>query len=111
MWGMAMTLLALPMVGRLTRGYQPPPAPTQRRRMLRAIRIGDGRPQLSAAAPGFHLRLSYAFGHPPARRGESARAAVGGQLVAQPLSAWSNIVGSLYAGACVSRYRSNMCWR
>ena len=85
MWGMAaMTLLALPMVGRLTRGYQPPPAPTRRRRVLRAIRTAMADRKASAAAPEFSP-AAFALllvTHLPGE-GESVRpAAVGGQLVA-----------------------------
>lgn len=110
MWGMAaMTLLALPMVGRLTRGYQPPPAPsTAEGGVLRAIRTAMADRSylllhLGFFTCGFHI--AFLVTHLP---GEVNLCGLPPSVASWSLAiiGLSNIVGSLYAGACVSRYRS-----
>lgn len=110
MWGMAaMTLLALPMVGRLTRGYQPPPAPSAAEGgVLRAIRTAMADRSylllhLGFFTCGFHI--AFLVTHLP---GEVNLCGLPPSVASWSLAiiGLSNIVGSLYAGACVSRYRS-----
>ena len=110
MWGMAaMTLLALPMVGRLTRGYQPPPAPSAAEGgVLRAIREAMADRSylllhLGFFTCGFHI--AFLVTHLP---GEVNLCGLPPSVASWSLAiiGLSNIVGSLYAGACVSRYRS-----
>ena len=110
MWGMAaMTLLALPMVGRLTRGYQPPPAPSAAEGgVLRAIREAMADRSylllhLGFFTCGFHI--AFLVTHLP---GEVNLCGLPPSVASWSLTiiGLSNIVGSLYAGACVSRYRS-----
>lgn len=110
MWGMAaMTLLALPMVGRLTRGYQPPPAPSVAEGgVLRAIRTAMADRSylllhLGFFTCGFHI--AFLVTHLP---GEVNLCGLPPSVASWSLAiiGLSNIVGSLYAGACVSRYRS-----
>ena len=110
MWGMAaMTLLALPMVGRLTRGYQPPPAPSVAEGgVLRAIREAMADRSylllhLGFFTCGFHI--AFLVTHLP---GEVNLCGLPPSVASWSLAiiGLSNIVGSLYAGACVSRYRS-----
>ena len=110
MWGMAaMTLLALPMVGRLTRGCQPPPAPSAAEGgVLRAIRTAMADRSylllhLGFFTCGFHI--AFLVTHLP---GEVNLCGLPPSVASWSLAiiGLSNIVGSLYAGACVSRYRS-----
>ncbi|MCK6436576.1 MFS transporter [Rivihabitans pingtungensis] len=110
MWGMAaMTLLALPMVGRLTRGYQPPPAPSAAEGgVLRAIRTAMADRSylllhLGFFTCGFHI--AFLVTHLP---GEVNLCGLPPSVASWSLAiiGLSNIVGSLYAGSCVSRYRS-----
>ncbi len=110
MWAMAlMTLAALPLIGRLTRTGAPPVAHAEADHgVLRAI--GDALKDrsyrllhLGFFTCGFHI--AFLVTHLP---GEV-------ELCGLPptVASWSlaiiglaNIAGSLYAGACVSRYRS-----
>ncbi|MCK2096553.1 MFS transporter [Thauera aromatica] len=110
MWAMAlMTLAALPLIGRLTRAGAPPVAHAEADHgVLRAI--GDALKDrsyrllhLGFFTCGFHI--AFLVTHLP---GEV-------ELCGLPptVASWSlaiiglaNIAGSLYAGACVSRYRS-----
>src|SRR5574343_277720 len=110
MWGMAaMTLLALPMVGRLTRGYQPPPAPSAAEGgVLRAIRTAMADRSylllhLGFFTCGFHI--AFLVTH---LRGEVNLCGLPPSVASWSLAiiGLSNIFGSLYAGSCVAKYRS-----
>ena len=110
MWAMAIAALAaLPLIGKLTQSSTPPIAHTDTDHgVLRAVRdaLGDRSYLLLHAgffACGFHI--AFLATHLP---GEV-------ELCGLPptVASWSlaiiglaNIFGSLYAGACVSRYRS-----
>lgn len=110
MWAMAIAALAaLPLIGKLTQSSTPPIAHIDTDHgVLRAVRdaLGDRSYLLLHAgffACGFHI--AFLATHLP---GEV-------ELCGQPptVASWSlaiiglaNIFGSLYAGACVSRYRS-----
>ena len=110
MWAMAIAALAaLPLIGKLTQSSTPPIAHTDTDHgVLRAVRdaLGDRSSLLLHAgffACGFHI--AFLATHLP---GEV-------ELCGLPptVASWSlaiiglaNIFGSLYAGACVSRYRS-----
>lgn len=110
MWGMAaMSLLALPLIGRLTRGHQPQPVPTAAEGgVLRAIREAMADRSylllhLGFFTCGFHI--AFLVTHLP---GEVNLCGLPPSVASWSLAiiGLANIVGSLYAGACVSRYRS-----
>lgn len=112
MWGMAaMTLLALPMVGRLTRGYQPPPAPSAAEGgVLRAIRTAMADRSylllhLGFFTCGFHI--AFLVTHLP---GEVNLCGLPPSVASWSLAliGLANIVGSLAVGHLVSQYRSKM---
>lgn len=110
MWSMAaITLLALPLVGKLARAT-PAPAPHQEKDggVMRAIRMALKNPSYLLLHAGFFtcgFHVAFLVTHLP---GEVDLCGLPPSVASWSLAniGLANIFGSLYAGSCITRYRS-----